>query len=315
MQLCRVKVTGDEVGMMNFLSESAEDDGIRQLARTAEVVGWEEALFNYTRDRVVQGRMPLEDQRAVDWKYLLPSEGDSVVLCIGCGLGTVPTVLSETCARVYAVDTDWFKIAFLNIRKRQQGIDNLYLIYIGDGVDFPFPDKHFDIVVLGGGQWKAKQAIQVRGVIRLINNLLNERGSAYFSLGNLWAFQQVLRQKTNSTGLSLHTIFGYRRMLHASGFSQLSIFAPLPNHKGIPLFYIPFEEKQAWDYFFRFIFPLFEMASPEVKRSYGFEYAVAKAGVRLALQFKLVGVAKFFVPGFVIIARKGGQGMGAGYAR
>ena len=289
-------------------------DEIRQLLYVAESDGWETALYDFTKAQVARDGTVPEDQRTADWKYLLPLNNDSVALVIGCGWSTVPFALSETCAKVYTIDSIWHKIAFLNIRKRQQGIDNLYPIYVSGSLDFPFPEKRFDFVAVRNFQWGATQSIQLRDVVRSVNGLLREGGVAYFSLGNRWGFQQLLRRNKNTSSptLPLHTIFGYRHILQVEGFSEIQFYAPLPHYDGVPLFYVPLEDTQAMSFFFRNIFPLFEAVSPEVKRAYAFEYVVAKMGVRLALLFRLTGLAKVFVPGFSIIAKKVCHGAEAG---
>jgi SAM-dependent methyltransferase len=302
----------NKAGDISF-NESHKED-LRLLIDTAESVGWEEALFDYTTERVIGGKTLLEDQRITDWRYLLPLNEDSVVLSIGCGLGTIPIALSAICAKVYAVESDWSKVFFLNVRKTQQRIDNLYPVYLSDDLGFPFPDKYFDFVVVRGFDWRRMQYFQVQDVIRTLSGLLNENGMAYLSFENRWAFNNLLDWKRKS-GLSVHTAFGYRRILRSFGFSEIQFFAPLPHYDGIPLFYVPLEDPHALKYFLRSIFPLFEMASPEVKRNYAFEYIIAKVGVRLALQFGLVNYAKAFVPGYSIIARKTGQDMETGYAK
>jgi hypothetical protein len=46
------------------------------------------------------------------------------------------------------------------------------------------------------------------------------------------------------------------------------------------------------------------MVSPEVKKHYSFQFSVAKIGVKIALIFQLTWLAKYFAPGFSIIAKK-----------
>ncbi|MDA2912733.1 hypothetical protein MYX77_02020 [Acidobacteriia bacterium AH_259_A11_L15] len=143
---------------------------------------------------------------------------------------------------------------------------------------------------------------------------MNEGGIVYLSLGNRLAFQHLFRRGKNGSSLPLHTIYGYRRILEAEGFSEFQFYAPLPHYDGIPLFYVPLEDTHALNFFLRHIFPLLETVSPEVRRAYAFEYAVAKIGVRLALLFKLTGLAKVFVSGFSIIAKKAARGTDTAHA-
>ena len=273
----------------------------------AESVGWDVALFEYTKSQVARGRSLLEDRRAADWIYFLPFKSNSIALSIGCGWGTVPIALSETCARVYAIDPEWERIKFLDIRKKQQRIDNLFPIYVSGCLDLPFSQGQFDFVSVSvkGFRWCATEPISFRKIVQRVYDLLKKDGIAYLSLGNRLAFQDLLwRNRKSSASLPLHTIFGYRRILKEEGFSDIHFYAPLPHHNGIPLFYLSLENTEALNYFFQNIFPLFEMASPEVKKQYGLQYKLVKIGVRLALIFRLTNLAKYFVPGFSIIATK-----------
>ena len=285
------------------------NDEMRHLLRVAESHGWDTAFYDYCKAQVASGGTVPEDPRVADWRYLLPLNRDTRALVLGCGWGAVPIALAETCGTVFAADPAWEKIAFLNVRRRQQRIDNLYPVHVRDGLDLPFAGNYFDMVSVRGFQWRAAQSVRVRDVVRRVHGLLREGGIAYLSLGNRLGFQHLFRQGRNGSFMSLHTIYGYRRILQAEGFAGICFYAPLPHYEGIPLFYVPLEEAQALNFFFRNLFPLFEMVSPEVKQAHAFQYAVAKMGVRLALLFKLTSLTKGFFPGFSVIAKKATQDM------
>jgi SAM-dependent methyltransferase len=286
-------------------ASSADDLG--PLLHVAESAGWETAFFDYTKARITSGHSGVEDQRMADWQYLLPLGKDTVALALGCGWGTVPIALAETCKTVYAVDTSWAQIAFLAARTRQQHVHNLFPIHVGGGLDLPFHREQFDLVSLAGFRWMPHQSIGVTDVVRRVRDLLRSGGVAYLCLGNRLSFSQLLRRRRSGSPLPLHSMRGYRRILEAEGLTDIRFYAPLPSWDGPPLFYLPLEDPRAVEFFFRQIFPLFEMVSPEVKRTYAAEYAAAKLGVRLTLLAQLTGLAKLFVPGFGIVARKPGK--------
>ena len=202
-------------------------------------------------------------------------------------------------------------VAFINARRKQQGIDNLFPVYVSGVLDLPFPEKCFDLVAMGDFQWDATRSIRFREIARRIHGLLKEGGRVYFSLGNRLAFQHLFGLVKDQTTLPSHTIYGYRHILQEEDFSEIQFYAPLPHHDGVPLFYVPLEDNRALTFFFRNIFPLFEMVTPEVKRAYAFEYAIAKMGVRLALVLRLTGLTKIFVPGFSVLAKKAARGANA----
>jgi SAM-dependent methyltransferase/uncharacterized protein YbaR (Trm112 family) len=299
-------------------SESVPEDEVlsgelRQLLYVAETNGWATALYEYAKARIGRGGTTTEDQRTADWIYLMPLTRETKVVVLGCGLGTVPIVLAKACGKVYAADSSWEKIAYLNVRKRQQGIENLFPVFVRGVSGLPFPGKCFDLVSVRQFQWGMKPT-GFENVAQYVHRLLKDGGTAHFSLGNRLAYQRLLRREKKDPSFPLHTIFSYRRMLRAAGFSEIQFYSPLPHHNGIPLFYLPLENKPALDFFFRNIFPLFEMVTPEVKLRYGLEYAVAKVGVRICLFLKLTRFAKVFSPGFCIIAEKAGRNMEMGRA-
>jgi len=279
-------------------------DEMKRLLNLTESSGWDVASFEYAKSRIAKGSMPVEDQRMADWKYLLSLNNKSSALVLGCGWGTVPIALSEICENVYAIDTVWEKIVYLNILVGQHRINNLYPIYVSDRYEIPFPKRYFNLITVREYQWSTGQPVSFRGIVRRVYNLLSEEGVVSFSIGNRLAFQYLLRRTEKNDRSHFHNIFGYKHILQEEGFSDIQFYAPLPDYDGIPLFYVPVENNKAMAYFFHNIFPLFEMVSPEVKRLYAFDYKIAKIAVRLALSSRLTSLAKFFVPGFIIIAKK-----------
>ena len=314
-------------------SVESADSELSRLVDVAETDGWETALYEYTKARVTRNGLAYEDQRVADWKYLLPLSRDSVVMVVGCGLGTVPVSLAETCGRVYAVDPTWEKVCFLNARKKQQGIDNLFPIFGSRNLDFPFARGQFDLIaIVGTFEWVTMRsgvgglrAAQVEA-LQHIHGLLKQDGRLYFTADNRFGYQHLfggmgkswLRLagvisrsvaklatrvvKREGLGTQRYSIRGYKKLLREAGFGNTDFYAPLPKHTGIPLFHLPLHNDEAMRYFFSNIFPLFEMVSPEVKGQYGLQYPMAKIGARLALRFRGTKLAKYFAPGFSIIA-------------
>ncbi len=274
------------------------------IIRVAESLGWETALFDLNKEHLKRTGIIEEDQRCADWKYLLPLNSKGDLLLLGCGWGAIPVALSEVCRSVYAVDTTWDKIRFLDIRRKQQGIENLFPVYGRCDSDIPFPDESFDVVAVNELHGNEKDPQPFRKAVQHFRHLLKERGVLYLSLYNSLSFQRLLRWGEKPVSSISHSIFGYKRILREEGFSKIRFYAPLPRQDGIPLFYVPLNSDQSLSFFFRNIFPLFETVSPEVKKAYGFQYTIAKVAVRLTLRLGLTSLTKIFVPGYSIIAEK-----------
>jgi len=273
-----------------------------KIIHIAESLGWQAALYSYNKQHLEEVGIIDEDQRCADWKYLLPLNNKSDLLLLGCGWGAVPVALSEVCGSVYAIDSTWDKIRFLDIRREQQGIENLFPIYGRCDSDIPFPDESFDIVAVNELEGKEKDPQPFRKAVQNFHRLLKEKGVLYLSLYNRFSFQRLLRRGEKPASSVYHSIFGYKRILKEEGFSKIRFYAPLPRQDGIPLFFVPLNSDQSLNFFFHNIFPLFEAVSPEVKKAYGFQYTIAKVAVHLTPLFLLTFLTKILVPGYGIIA-------------
>lgn len=85
------------------------------------------------------------------WKLLLELSPDSRVLDLGCGLGNLTSNIAPQVAEVVALDLTWERLLFAQKRfeKFNPG-DRITLVAGGDGKRLPFPDAHFDCIVLSG---------------------------------------------------------------------------------------------------------------------------------------------------------------------
>lgn len=304
------------------------------LLELAKREGWTTAIYDYLKLKSIRDYVIVGDERRADWRYLLPLSQDSVALDLGCGWGAIAIALSEICGSVIAMDATWERISFLNIRKEQQKIENLFPIHGGDQLEFPFYDNYFDLVSMVGvlewiGTWyiNAKPRDAQITALKKICSLLKKGGYLYIGIENRFGYQYLVGAKDHNglpfvsilprllanfvsklfTGEAYTTyqysIYGYKKILWEAGFSEIQFFSPLPQYR-TPLFYLPLSSNKALNYFFEYIFPLFDMVSPEVKKDYALQYKIAKIGVRLVLLLKITGLAKFFVPGFSILAKK-----------
>ncbi|RME42004.1 MAG: class I SAM-dependent methyltransferase [Chloroflexi bacterium] len=274
------------------------------------------------------------DERRADWKYLLPLSSDTRVLDFGCGWGAVSLALADLCGQVVAMDATWERVQFLDIRCRQQGIDNVYPIHGGDTLTFPFSDGYFDLVVLVGVlEWLGEsypelppRTAQLRA-LRNLATLLKPGGYLYIGIENRLGYDYLMGRPDHNgvpfigllprrladwvshwrTGKPFRTyqysIWGYRRLLTESGFNHIQFYGDLPQYRH-PHFYIPLDESRAFEYFLTHLWAFFAQGTPERAREYRRAYRVADAGVRLARNLSLAGLARYVVPGFSIIAQK-----------
>jgi len=268
---------------------------------------WQSVLYDLSRDQRQPGEPFHADPRMADWQYFLPLDGSQQVLVFGVGWGTIPVALSGTCRRVYAVDPAPQRLAFLKARLCQQRISNVTLIQARDLSALPFAGASFDLITLVDQTAQVhREPASLRDALQTAHSLLKESGAFCLAAGNRLGFHRLLGRRKSAGDRSLHTLQGYRRLLMKVGFSTVESYAPLPFYDGIPLFYLPLGQGPVMSFFLRNVFPLFEAVSPEVKRSYALEYAVARAVVRLTLRCRLERLISLFLSGFILVARREG---------
>jgi len=129
---------------------SPRDAALRRcLARDAARVGWRVAVSRHV-DTASERELfcYMTDERSADWRFLLPEPPRGTALLLGGALSPVPLILAQTCRRVVVVGhAD--ELAFLELRARQEGIENVEIVPVDrsawEGPDVP---ERFDLVAL-----------------------------------------------------------------------------------------------------------------------------------------------------------------------
>lgn len=306
---------------------------MNELLNIAQTKNWKTAIYDVLQLNDKRDFNIIGDERRADWRYLLPLQADSTVLDLGCGWGAIAIALTKTYQKVVAMDPTWERLKFLSIRKKQQQIDNLYLVHGGTNLGFPFPNNYFNLISMIGvlewlawGQDKNPRQVQ-KNALKKIWHLLKKDGFLYIGIENRFGYNYLLGTKDHN-GLRFislmprflanfiskkfkeepytnyqYSLLGYTKLLKQAGFSKIEFFAPLPQYR-LPFFYLPLDNKNSLRYFFNNLFYLFETATPEMKKNYGLQYKIAKAGMKLIPSSLLSFLIKFINPGFCIIAKK-----------
>ena len=271
---------------------------------------WQSDLYEMAREQLRNGGALREDPRTADWLYFLPLNGSEDALVLGIDWGMVPVLLARACRKVYAVDVDSGRLSFLESRLKEQGINNVELLFAQGFSGLPFKAASFDLVVAGDSV-SGFDAEPFRTRLAVARRLLRDGGRLCLHVGNRLGFQRVLKPGIQKGKHPWHTAFGYRRRLRKAGFGDIQGYAPLPYYNRIPLFYLPLGKRGTLSFFFRNVFPLFEAVSPEVKKAHALEYAVARSAVRVASICRLEALVKIFFSGFFFVSRKQGEGIRA----
>src|SRR5438046_2381155 len=114
-----------------------------------------------------------------------------------------------------------------------------------DGVSMVSGIEHVTRVAEAAGwnvaMYQYAQAQIGDGGVLEAHRLLGPGGVAYLSVGNWSSYRRLLHPWTVGTGIE-RSLRGYRIVLARTGFADIRFYAPLPNHEGIPLFYVPLDD-------------------------------------------------------------------------
>jgi SAM-dependent methyltransferase len=318
----------------NFYWNEIPRPEMQKVIETAKTQGWQRAIYDVLNPAGSEVHATVGDERRADWKYLLPLSPESRVLDLGCGWGAAALALAEICGQVVAMDATWERVHFLDIRRCQQGIDNLYPLHGGDTLTFPFPEGYFDLVVLVGVlEWFGESypdlpphKAQLKALCNL-RSLLKPGGHLYIAIENRFGYDYLMGRPDHNgipfvgllprpladwvsrrrTGRPFRTyqysLWGYRKLLRAAGFEQIQFYGDLPQYRH-PHFYIPLQGSHIFHYFLTHLWEAFKQGTPGRASEYRRAYRLADVGLWITRSLRVIGLARYVVPGFSIIAQR-----------
>ncbi len=298
------------------ISES-DMDSLLEISRTQ---GWKAGFHDFLRVIDESAYKIAADESRLDWRFLFDISKESAVLDLGSGFGGISLALSQRAGKVVAMDCSLKRLKLLDIRVKQEGIDNIVPVCGGDSMRLPFPDKSFDLVVLNGVlEWLAifnpndnPRDVQL-AKLKDIHRILKDNGSIYIGIENRIGYVYFLGGKDHNnirfTNLMprwmanmyskirlgqpyltyTYSISGYKRLLRESGYSCVDIYATIPSYRDV-FFMANVEDTKTMDYFFRYL-----LRTASLKRK------IIAICSRALLK---LGVFKFFIPEYGIIAKK-----------
>jgi hypothetical protein len=101
----------------------------------------------------------------------------------------------------------------------------------------------------------------------------------------------------------VRTYWGYRRALREAGFSKIQFYASLPSHQE-PFFIFPVERRQPLNYFVKRTFAALHYRGKLEERGLGVAYQLALRLQKIAEQLRVIGFGRYFLPSYLIVARK-----------
>jgi len=272
------------------------------LHQNSGLKSWNEIVYGSQEEAIAQGEHWSEDLRKYDWRYLLPHLQGKHVLIVGSQWGTLPFECAHSARHIYVGLCDSESLKFFTLRIREQNKHNItpFIIDHKEDLDRFAP---FDLIISIEASETLSLGRSFKDLISDYSSSLTQNGILFLSLDNRLGYKNLMsKKKKRKTSYSL---WGYKRELKKGGFDYLKFYAPLPTQDGVPMFILPLKNNFSIRYFFQYLFPLFNTASPEMKKKYALDYWLAKTAVFLSLKFKLTPLLKNFFPGFYVIAKKG----------
>jgi SAM-dependent methyltransferase/aminoglycoside phosphotransferase len=174
------------------------------LIRDASLVAWDATVRRFLR--FVRNVPDWIDNVAVNgryaWKLFLDLPSDGRFLDFGCGLGNLTHNISPHVREVVALDLTWERLEFAQRRfARFNPGERITLVAGGDGPHLPFPDHHFDGIMLSGVlEWIGDDfdPAQLRGsrigkAARMVASFFGRRNPRRVQLAFLRELRRVLK--------------------------------------------------------------------------------------------------------------------------
>lgn len=302
-----------------------------QTNELARQVGWRKAIVEKIKEPYPHIYDYMTDEARADFRFVLPLQPQSKVLDVGAGFGTISFGLQPHCGWVTAVELIAERAKFIEIRREQEGHQNME-VAIANGLELPFAPETFDFIVVNGYlEWVglADPAVNPRVLqkkfLAQLHRLLKPGGAVYIGIENRFGYDNFLGTKDHS-GLRYTSLMprwmadlscryflkkpyrvsrvhndyrtytygkrGYRKLLSESGFPETEFFMPHPGYNK-PVELISLDHPYPFQFFLNNAINPISM--------------MGKIKKKAALLGSSVGLTQFFSPHFSIVAWKEGR--------
>jgi SAM-dependent methyltransferase len=255
-----------QTGIHNFLAAgetgfSQLDHRLNEFNRIASAEGWQvaaETIASKSANPAHHLEYIASEARA-DFRFLLPSTKDDVVLDVCSGWGNMTAAFARTNKHIFALDTSRDKLEFLKIRASQEGLDNITFLH-SSPIEIPLPPDSCHIALLADSLecdfWQ-KASTNSRynhlQILQAIREKLVPGGCLYLGVENRYSYKYVLGGKvplSNLRFISLlprslanrysqilrqtdyqeitYSLSGISNLLNQAGFSKLDVLYPIP---------------------------------------------------------------------------------------
>ena len=143
-------------------------------------------------------------------------------LVLNSDLGNIPENLSQMYDEVYSLENDKNKLLIQKFRFQENKINNVVFIR-SEHDSLPFPDKHFDLVVLNEIQIKRQDGPSKKKILEYMNEIkrvLNTNGCLCAGLQNKHGLKVLQKKTEEETDYEsyLDSFSGYNSLFNSLGF-------------------------------------------------------------------------------------------------
>jgi len=236
-----------------------KDDKAEKLIKSAEKDGWRKTIeeeYGNLKDSWIAS------QNRAEGIYLSNIDDQSIVLDAGCGWGALSFAVSSIAKEVYGIDSNNYGLRFVQLRCKQEGVNNAYFANSDIG-KLPFPDDFFDLVILNGvWEWTPLAFPDIspedaqKLILRELHRVLKPNGQIFIAIENRFGFRYLLGKPDEHTSVRFitvlprfiaklyfriktkteyriytHSIKETEQLLKDSGFSETTFHATLPDYR------------------------------------------------------------------------------------
>ena len=286
------------------------DEQMNDVLAAAEAKGWQVALHDFMRPLDAARYRRAVDEYRAQWRCLIPSSPTGRLLDLRCGWGPIAINLADDYGQVVAADTGYVPARFTALRAEEAGARNVQAMSLDLAQPLPFPTGCFNVIVLHDAlEWAGD------GLLAELGRVLAPGGSLFLNVENRWNLARALQRVKGSPAASAGNLTppgprprfaslpGSRRTLAAAGLRLQSAYGILPSVSE-PFFIVPLAQPAALKHFLDSLFGQAGLRAALSRRGLLAQYEAARAVWRLVRFLPVEAVAKYFLPGYGLLASK-----------